>query len=181
MNKMKKKSIYYASSISIGILIALLFNLKKSVIIQPDALLPDLTYEGKMGTELIERDSTKNTVVVWFHPDCEHCIYQLSLINDHIQLLGGARFFFLTAAKNFPASIHLGLWPALTSAEQVRFGILDEEKFTASFGRVVTPTIFIFNRQGRLKEKLFGEVKIDKIKNLITNPVIPKHEKSGIN
>jgi peroxiredoxin len=153
----------------------------KSDPMRPGTMLPILTFEGEMGKEYIENDAKKSTIIVWFHPDCEHCLYQLTLINDHIHLLEKVKFFFLTAEKKFPAVHHLGLWPRLTAAENVRFGILEEERFMTSFGQVVTPTMFVFNRQGKLEEKLFGEVKIEKIKRLIDDPIVQEHEKSGLN
>ena len=134
-----------------------------------------------MGKESIERDQEKSTVIVWFHPDCEHCLYQLARLNDHIDQLVDARFFFVTSEKNFPTNYHLGLWPQLTSSAHVRFGILDKESFSNSFGRVVTPTTFIFNKEGKLEEKLFGEVKIEKIQRLIDKPNVPEHEGGGFN
>ena len=134
-----------------------------------------------MGKDYLTRDREKSTVIIWFHPDCEHCLYQLTQINDHIHLLKGVRFFFFTAEKNFPAAQHLGLWPRLTSSAFVHFGIVDKENFSAVFGRIVTPTMFIFNREGKLEEKLYGEVKIGKIQRLISHSTVPEYEKSGLN
>ena len=178
---MRGKIINYFSFILIGLFVALMIQLKKNEIMKPGARMPQLTFEGKMGKEYLINDYKTPTVIIWFHPDCAHCLYQLTEINDHLHLLGETKFFFLTADRNFPANKHVGLWPNLTSTNQVRFGILDKERFTTSFGKVVTPTTYIFNKQGNLEKKLLGEVKIGKIHRIIQNLNAREYENSGFN
>jgi peroxiredoxin len=175
---MPGKIFYYLSFGILGVFLALMLHFTKYQRMNPGAKVPDLIFEGKMGKECLVHDSTMTTVIVWFHPDCEHCLYQLTQIDAHIHVLSSTKFFFLTADKNFPSTRHLGLWPNLTSAGHVRFGILDRERFMASFGKVITPTTFIFDRQGHLIEKIFGEVKIKKIQYVLDSVNIPEHGKS---
>jgi hypothetical protein len=66
-----------------------------------DIKLSNLTLEGKMGQENISFDTHHSTVIVWFHPECDHCRYQLDVINNNIRRLRTARFLFITAEKDF--------------------------------------------------------------------------------
>jgi peroxiredoxin len=180
---MPGKTIYYLSFGILGVLVAVMLHFGRYQRMNPGSKMPDLIFEGKMGKELLVHDSTMTTIIIWFHPDCEHCLYQLTRINAHIDELSNTKFFFLTADKHFPSTRHLGLWPNLTSAGHVRFGILDKERFMALFGKVITPTTFIFDRRGRLIEKIFGEVKIRKIQYILDSINVPEHGKkhSGVN
>jgi len=163
----------------LGLLVAVMLHFTRYEPMNPGTKMPELMFEGKMGNERLIHDSTMTMVIIWFHPDCEHCLYQLTQINAHIDLLRDTKFFFLTAEKDFPSTRHLGLWPNLTSADHVRFGVLDKESFKASFGKVITPTTFIFNKQGKLVEKIFGEVKIQKIQYLLDGMKIQEQNKNS--
>jgi peroxiredoxin len=167
------KIFYYLAFGILGLTVALMIHGNRHKRMNPGTKIPELIFEGKMGKENLTNDDDKTTVIIWFHPDCEHCLYQLTQINAFIDLLSNTKFFFLTAERKFPSTRHLGLWPNLTTAEHVRFGVLEKERFMASFGKVTTPTTFIFNKRGILVEKIFGEVKFQKIRRVLESIKTP--------
>jgi hypothetical protein len=134
-----------------------------------------------MGQENISFDTHHSTVIVWFHPECDHCRYQLDVINNNIRRLRTARFLFITAEKDFFRKKFNFAWPDLVESPYVLFGIIDKSKFIDEFGPVITPSLLFFNRSGELKEKLYGEVKVDKIIQLINKHPVPEQMMSGSN
>jgi hypothetical protein len=143
--------------------------------------LSDLNFEGEMGQEIISSDSTRTTVIVWFHPECEHCRYQLDEINDNIRRLQAARFLFITDERAFFAKKFNIAWPDLVQSSHAIFGIIDRSKFIDEFGPVITPSLLFFNHRGILKEKLLGEVKFEKIVQMINKHPVPEQMMSGSN
>jgi len=134
-----------------------------------------------MGQEAISFDSTLNTVLIWFHPECEHCRYQLNTINNHIERLPTTRLIFLTDERTFFSNNYRFHWPNLINSSHVLFGIIDRSRFIDEFGPVLIPSLLFFNREGILKEKLLGEVKIAKIVKLIQKYTVPEQMMSGSN
>jgi hypothetical protein len=75
-----------------------------------------------MGKDSIINDPTRPTVIVWFHPECEHCRYQLDVLNKNIRQLGDARFFFITAERDYFHKNFSIAWPDLVQSPHVSFG-----------------------------------------------------------
>ena len=178
---MNKKGGFYLVCFIAGLLMALILNTQNTEELTQGSNLPLLSYEGNMGEVKIEKDSTKSTVIIWFHPDCEHCLYQLHIIDQDLSVFNQTRFFFFTDDKKFPSDRHLGKWTNLTSTTNVRFGIIDQGLFSDHFGPVVKPSLFIFNREGKLTNKVFGEVKTEKLIELINIKIVPEQDRAVLN
>jgi len=172
---------YYIVSFCVGCIILLILFTKKTEKFNEGSAMPVLAYEGNMGKKVIERDSIKTTVIIWFHPDCQHCLYQLDIINRNFFSFHEVKFFFLTDDLIFPEDRHLGKWPNLTSADNVQFGIVGQSVFEHHFGSVVKPSIFIFNEKGKLTKKVFGEVKIKKLLELLNIVLVPEQNEAVLN
>lgn len=157
------------------------FQAKKQEAFSNDITLSNLIIEGKMGQERLSSDSTRPTIIIWFHPDCENCRYQLNIINGSIEKLTKARFFLITADTNFFKNNYSAKWQDLLQSSYVTFGIINKFKFINEFGPVVTPSFLLFNQKGILKEKLYGEVKVEKIIHLINMISVPEQTMSGAN
>jgi len=143
--------------------------------------LSNIIMEGKMGQEHIPSDTTRPTVMIWFHPECRNCKYQLDVINNNIRHLYTARFLFITPEKNFFRKKISKTWPELAKSSNTLFGIIDKSRFIKEFGPVATPSLLLFNHTGILKEKIYGEVKLEKILDLIKNISVPEQTMSGSN
>ena len=143
--------------------------------------LSDLKIEGKMGQKIISQDSTRTTVLIWFHPDCEHCQYQLNTISNNMNQLKSVRLLFITDEKTFFSKNYRLIWPELIQSSKTIFGIIERSRFVREFGQVTTPSLLFFNHHGILKEKLLGEVKIEKIVQLINKHPVPERMISGSN
>jgi len=180
---MENLSKYLFTLIIVLIVIFLIyaFQTKNKAAFNEIKMLPNLTLEGKMGQESLSNDSVRPTIIIWFHPKCENCRYQLDIINGNIERLAAARFFLITADTNFFKNKISNTWPDLVQSASVTFGIIDKYRFINEFGPVVMPSLLLFNRRGILIEKLYGEVKVDKIIHLIKNITVPEQTISGSN
>lgn len=176
---MKHRTIIF-SLFLVGIM-AILINSPGKSTIKHGSILPLLIYEGKTGMNKIERENNKTTVIVWFHPNCGHCLYQLNVFNDNINAFNETRLFFLTESRIFPQKKHLGKWQNLTSAVNVKFGITSRDVFCDLFGPVVNPSIFIFDKAGVLISKIYGEVKLEKLLELINHNIVPEQDRAVLN
>ncbi len=167
--------------IVISLLLFYFTQLEKKVRNPVGKKMLDLTIEGKMGQETISFDSTLNTVIIWFHPECEHCRYQLNTINNHIERLPTIRLILITDERTFFSNNYRTHWPNLIKSSHVLFGIIDRSRFIDEFGPVITPSLLFFNHEGILKEKLLGEIKIAKVVKLIEKYAVPEQMMSGSN
>jgi len=175
------KYLFVLIIVFIAIFLIVAFQAKKEETFLDSKTLSNLMIEGKMGQEKLSNDPVRPTIIIWFHPECENCRYQLNIINGNIKRLADARFFFITADTNFFKNKYNTIWPDLVQSTYAFFGIIDKSKFIDEFGPIVTPSLLLFNRSGVLKEKLYGEVKMEKIINLIKNITVPEQTMSGPN
>jgi hypothetical protein len=173
------KSLFVVSIIALTLFIVYTFQAKKDDTYFGTTTLSNLRIESKMGQERLDIDPVRPTIIIWFHPDCENCRYQLNTINGNIEKFSEVRFFLITADTNFFKNNYGTKWPDLAQSSYVYFGIIDKSKFINEFGPVVAPSLLLFNRRGILKEKLYGEVKVEKIIHLINNITVPEQTMSG--
>jgi hypothetical protein len=175
------RSGYYIVFFCLGSTFFFVFLTQNTEKFTEGSAMPVITYNGNVGKKVIEKDSTQTTVIIWFHPDCEHCLYQLDIINKNFLSFHDAEFFFFTDDEIFPEARHLGRWPNLTSADNVRFGIIERFTFENYFGSVMMPSFYIFNKKGKLTKKIFGEIKIQKLLELINMKTVPEQNKAVLN
>jgi peroxiredoxin len=131
--------------------------------LHPGSPLPGVKYYNRNGFQFLVADSTKPLIVLYFHPDCEHCIYQLEMIEKNIDRFDSENLIFLTYANRFFADNRDQRWSLLAIHNNYTFGIVNENEFVKSFGTIYKPAIFIFNRKGILCSRFYGEVRIEKL------------------
>ena len=133
------------------------------------------------GENVQKPDSAKVTIVMLFHRNCDHCVYQLNQFNDHLNEFTGIIFSLLTTDKRFLKNDSMQNWPALALAENIRWGQVKGDVFKKLFGSVAYPGIYIFDQRGKLAYKIHGEVKLAKIMKIIKNFGGPERQISGNN
>jgi len=109
------------------------------------------------------------TVIVYFHPECEHCQYEASEIGKQAERFGKVNMIMVTpddSTKRVEAfAIKYRLW------EVDNLAILLDRKnqFKNQFGASVIPSVFIYGSNKKLLKMYKGETKIDAIINSIDN------------
>ena len=164
--------------IFIGSIARLIVEATKPEILPLDSLLPPLEYIGKNGIQVLEPDTVNNTMIVLFHRKCEHCLYQLKQLNDHLTGFSDTNIFLLTTENKFFEHDNNKNWSSLTRANCVFWGIVKKNQVQEIFGIKVIPYIFIFNKSGRLFCKIKGKVRFNRILKILT---VRNVEMSGYN
>ncbi len=125
------------------------------------SLMPGIKYTDKKGTGVLMPDSIKRTMVIYFSSGCTHCKYELGEINKNIGKFASINIYLFTTEKDFFKKTEVKRWDVLYKTNNVCFGIIDKNEYENKFGSMVTPSIFIFNAQGKLEKKIIGEMKIE--------------------
>ena len=147
----------------------LIVEAAKPEVLPVDSLIPEIEYTDLFGQHVLTRDYTLNTMVVLFHRKCDHCNYQLKLINDNIEEFINTQIFLLTTEKIFFKSEYIMQWNDLGNANNVHWGTVERDVLKKRFGSTVMPSIFFFDKGGALYNKIRGEVKLLKILSILRN------------
>jgi thiol-disulfide isomerase/thioredoxin len=105
----------------------------------------------------------KSTVMVWFNPDCEHCIAEAKAITDSMHLFKNTQFVWASYApfdtlKKFYNEMGLSRFPNFYLGR-------DEKYFLARFYQVrYTPFVAVYDRRGQIYKVFEGG---SKLKNLV--------------
>jgi len=143
----------------LGLLVWILIRASSEEVLALESPLPKLTFIDKMGNTEIIYQQGRMVLVLYFHRTCDHCQYQLEVLNTHCKDLSGLKIYLFTSEQNFfqePIK-----WGRLQNAENITFGIVNKNRFYKNFGTLVTPSIFIFDQAGSLTEKIHGEIKFE--------------------
>jgi len=170
---MEPSSVMFKRSITI-IAILLFFILTAWLFLQamkPEALpigspLPELQYESASAIESIQSDH-RPFIVIWFHEDCDHCVYQLKSIEKHISDFKRIQLYLLTSDDSFVKKRRERLYPRLSSEYTVHWGFMENSLFKKYFGSTARPALYFFNRDGKLVHKITGEMKMSGIMKII--------------
>ena len=136
--------------------------------------LPVFSFYRLNGQDFSYNHSKKiKTLIIYFHPNCEHCQYEVKqlihhkskLVHTNILLISPAS---LTEIKQFQKDYQL--------EEISNLNLLwdKDQKFEAYFGTAIFPTVLIYNQNEELQEKYTGEVKIEAIIKHVNTPIIEK-------
>lgn len=110
-----------------------------------------------------EFDSRKLTVIIYFHPECEHCQYEASEIGRNAQQFENANLIMITSddsikrLEGFASNYHL--W----EVDNLAILIDRKREFKKRFGSAVSPSVFIYGTDRKLVKTYKGEVKIEAI------------------
>ncbi len=127
------------------------------------SLLPKAAYEICEGRDTLRIIPHRSQVLMLFHTRCPHCMYQLEVLESNAEAFSGRRLFLVTTEENFSLCYGPLQWPKFACAQHVVWAYISESEFKRHFGRAISPSIFIFDESGILRQKIRGEVKLDKI------------------
>ena len=153
-------------TIFLGLMGWLFFEASQPEVLPAGSMMPKLEYKDIYGTHILQPDSSRSTMIVLFHRNCEYCVYQLQKLNDHLHEFNDTKLVFLTIERKFFENASIEEWNVLAQARNVQWGIVDKDEFKNDFGSMVTPYIFFFNKSGKLSNKIRGEVRLAKILSL---------------
>ncbi|MBN1986333.1 MAG: redoxin domain-containing protein [Prolixibacteraceae bacterium] len=133
--------------------------------------LPCVSFNSISGipVNLHEFDQTKPLIIIYFHPECEHCRYEAREIGQnapafhHFQLVMVAPDDSLQRVEKFCSETHL--W----ELENLEILLDTENQFKKVFGNAVIPSVYIYATNRKLIKIFFGETKPQAIINATKN------------
>ena len=109
------------------------------------------------------------TVIIYFHPECEHCQYEASEIGRQPERFGKVNMIMITpddSTKRVEAfAIKYRLW----EVDNLVISFDRKNQFKNQFGVSAIPSVFIYGSNKKLLKMYKGETKIDAIINSIDN------------
>lgn len=137
--------------------------------------LPSVLFKSLSETpvNLHDFDQTTPLVIIYFHPECEHCRYEAQEIGQnapafhHFQLVMITPDDSLQRVEEFCSEYHL--W----ELENLEILLDTENQFKKVFGNAVIPSVYIYATNRKLIKNFFGETKPEAIihatKNSLTS------------
>ncbi len=125
--------------------------------------LPEIKYVSLSGNDALKTDTTKETMIIYFNSECEHCKYELRQLNENIDKFKNIKIYLFTIEKDFFKKSVMKELNELYKAKNISFGIVDKSEYENKFGSMVTPSIFLFDYSNKLIKKIRGEMKIESL------------------
>ncbi len=124
------------------------------------AAMPRARLVTRTGGEVLRPDSARVTVVMFFHRRCEHCLYQLNVMRDHLED-HEARLYLVSPERALIASRFADNYPTLTRSDRVVWAHMAPAEMQSRFGPMVYPSVHIFSADGHLTHRIRGETKYE--------------------
>jgi hypothetical protein len=151
-------------TLSLALLISGVSNkiLKVKQINEKIAVLPSFSFSTLAKDDFHSSEIKEGPVlIVRFHPECEHCQYEISQIfKSDIPLVSKV----LLISSDHPDSISKFLCQFNSSYYPSVITLADTtDSFSGIFGKDIIPSNYIYNKELKLVKVLLGEVKIETI------------------
>ncbi|MCY1722667.1 redoxin domain-containing protein [Prolixibacteraceae bacterium Z1-6] len=132
--------------------------------------LPEVDFLSFYGdsVSLHSFDPTKPLLLVYFHPDCEHCQYEAQAISQTSHALNECQLVMVTADDSLQRVKRFCNTNQLWEVNNIEVLIDTENKFKPTFGKAVIPSIYIYENR-KLTQQFLGETKIESILNALNN------------
>lgn len=167
---MKKK---YISLILLVVLVAVLLVLGHAIVRKAGELatlqerleqLPAFSFTDLGGKAFSHGHLSdgKPVLLIYFHPDCDHCQYEAGVIRDSLHRLAATEVLLISSAPA-PQLEEFGEAYGLLGHPGVHILHDAAGAFHTLFGSNTIPSVFIYNRKRALVRHFKGETKIEAI------------------
>lgn len=163
MRPLKRKFFLLLAVVLLVFILWIVYTASQAPVLALGAELPSLIIKTCDGMDTLRVVEGQPLLLILFSKHCSHCMYELDLLEEHFAAFDGCKLYLITFDKDFRLCEEPLHWLNLVSSEDVIWGLADRQSFKVAFGAAVSPSLFAFDGQGRLKSKIRGEVKIEKI------------------
>jgi peroxiredoxin len=128
----------------------------------PASDLPDLTVTRLDNASLRIKELKGRNILILFQPDCDHCQRETREIKANLPAFQDYTLYFVS---NYPAE-QLRQFAndyQLAAEPNVVFGTTTVEAILQTLGPQPSPSVYIYDGQGRLVKSFLGETKVEKI------------------
>lgn len=166
-----RKAIKYLVIVTIGFIVVYLvvqvsskYNEKKEVKIRIQTL-PDVVFTSVLGDSisLHEFDSNRSLVLIYFHPECEHCQYEAKEIGLRADEFNNCQLVMVTPDDSLARIEKFCEEYQLWEIDNIEVLLDRESKFELTFGKAVLPSVYIYDKGQKLKKQFLGETKPEAI------------------
>lgn len=129
--------------------------------------IPNLVFYDLNGDTIsFNRNNPKAKVIVYFHPNCEHCQYETKELIKNEEKFTNTEILMISPAPIGELKEFIQFYK-INQSNTIRILWDKDQEFEEKFGPCIYPTVFIY-KYNQLQKKYVGEVKIETIlKNLI--------------
>jgi len=117
--------------------------------------------DGKDFTEA-QLDNEKPVLITYFHPECEYCQEQESLINQQLDSFSNYLLLMVSYADSAAIKMFSEKYE-LSGHQNIIFLQDNKDMFKDIFGKSAVPTSFIYNKNRKLVKQIKGEAKIGEL------------------
>jgi len=142
-------------------------TVKKNYINEKIEILPSFSFATLTKGEFHSSEIKEGPVlIVRFHPECEHCQYEISqILKSDIPVLFSKTILI---SSDHPDSINKFLNQFNYNAYPSVIALADtSDSFSIIFGKDIVPSNYIYNSELKLVKVLFGEVKTETIRKYL--------------
>lgn len=166
-----RKIIKYLVIVTIGFVVAYLiaqviskYNEKKEVEIRIQTL-PDVTFTSVFGDSisLKDFDSTRSLILIYFHPECEHCQYEAKEIGLRADEFNDCQLVMITPDDSLVRIEKFCEQYHLQEVDNLEVLLDQKGKFEQTFGNAILPSVYIYDKDQKLKKQFLGETKPEAI------------------
>lgn len=101
-------------------------------------------------------------LILRFHPECEHCQYEISEISKSNIPSSGVKLLLITSADRNSVMKFLGQFDF--PDDETVIPLFDPDgTFYKYFGKDIVPSSYIYNKELKLVKALYGEYKVETI------------------
>ncbi|HUX97579.1 MAG TPA: hypothetical protein VMV47_17735 [Bacteroidales bacterium] len=140
---------------------------EKALIENRIATLPKFSFVD-LECNLFSSDSINEgpLLIVKFHPECEHCQYEISEIFHSSIPFSGTKILFITNSSREKTKQFFSQFDKSVMSQAI---ILIDSSYAFSniFGKDIVPSNYIYDRDLKLTRALYGEYKIEIMEKLL--------------
>jgi peroxiredoxin len=122
--------------------------------------LPNLKIQLNDGSAVSVKDLPGKVALILFFPDCDHCQREAAQIQKNITGFKDYTLYFISSA-NFEEINHFATTYQLQNYKNVVFARAESQNVIDMFGPIETPTLYLYDKNGKLIESFSGEVAIE--------------------
>ena len=151
------------STMIVLIVLCLVFQRSADQGLPIGSAMPELPVTTSCGENICLDREIGLSIIVFFRYKCKHCQYQLNIIEQNLGIFSNIRLYLLTDKASFFQTGKHKDWQKLLFSENVLFAYVNKIDFKKRFDILITPSIYIFDNDGFLVSKIYGEVKLQKL------------------
>jgi|GEM_PF-2321268 len=109
----------------------------------------------------------QSTVILYFHPECEHCQYEANEIGRQPERFAKANMILITPVDSTKRIEAFADQYKLWQVDNLVILLDRKGQFKKEFGTSVVPSVFIYGANKRLLKQFVGEVKMEAVLKII--------------